>query len=130
MKINILDFNQIDDVRGALISLEEQKNIPFKIKRVYYIFNTPTNISRGFHAHKKLEQVAVCMHGSCKFRLDDGNNTQIICLTTPHKGLFIDKMIWHEMFDFSKNCVIMVLASELYDENDYIREYKEFKSLI
>jgi dTDP-4-dehydrorhamnose 3,5-epimerase-like enzyme len=126
----LINFEVKGDERGSLIALESNKNIPFEIKRVYYIYGTKKGVRRGFHAHKNLRQVAVCVSGSCKFLLDDGENKEIILLDSPDKGLFIDKMIWREMFDFSDDCVLMVLASDYYDESDYIRNYEEFLRLV
>ena len=127
MKVKIIDFNVMGDERGSLISLEQNKNIPFEIKRVYYIFGNKENIRRGFHAHKKLKQVAICLSGSCRFLLDDGDYKSEVLLDNPSKGLLIEDMTWREMFDFSEDCVLVVIASELYDESDYIRDYDEFK---
>ncbi len=126
MKLNIINFKSLGDERGLLISLEQNRNIPFEIKRVYYIFDTQKEVSRGFHAHKKLKQLAVCVSGSCRFVFDDGAEKKEVVLGDPLKGIVIDKMIWHEMHDFSEDCVLMVLASECYDESDYIRNYDIF----
>lgn len=127
MKIKMIDFNVMGDNRGSLIALEEHKNIPFKIKRVYYIFGTKENVRRGFHAHKNLKQVAICIQGSCKFLLDNGKiKKDDILLNDLTKGLVIEPMIWHEMYDFSEDCVLMVLANELYLEEDYLRDYSKF----
>jgi dTDP-4-dehydrorhamnose 3,5-epimerase-like enzyme len=122
----VINFKIMGDERGSLISLESNKNIPFEIKRVYYIFNTKINVRRGFHAHKNLKQIAICMNGSCKFLLDNGKNKEIILLDSPDKGLLIEGLIWREIFDFSENCVLMVLANDYYNDNDYIRSYNEF----
>lgn len=122
----LIEFDIKGDERGSLISLEQHKNIPFEIKRVYYIFGTQKNVKRGFHAHKKLTQVAVCVSGSCSFLLDNGKRKETIILDSPSKGLIIGKMIWHEMSGFSENCVLMVLADGYYDESDYIRDYDNF----
>ena len=127
---SIINFDIKGDERGSLISLEENKNIPFEIKRVYYIFNTVEGIRRGFHAHKKLKQVLVCVAGSCKILLDDGKSKEEISLDNPNKGLLIESMIWREMFDFSPDCVLMVLADEVYDESDYFRDYQQFLSYL
>ncbi|HIF9507227.1 TPA: sugar 3,4-ketoisomerase [Photobacterium damselae] len=124
--IKLIEFNQLGDDRGGLISLEQNKNIPFDIKRVYYIFNTKDGVARGFHAHKKLKQVAICVKGSCKFLMNDGHNKAEVVLKKPNKGILIDVMQWHEMYDFSEDCVLMVLASDYYDEADYIRSYDDF----
>jgi dTDP-4-dehydrorhamnose 3,5-epimerase-like enzyme len=122
----LINFEVKGDERGNLIALEGNKNIPFEIKRVYYIYGTEKGVRRGFHAHKNLKQIAVCVSGSCKFLLDDGEKKEVVLLDSPDKGLFINKMIWREMFDFSENCVLIVLASDYYDESDYIRDYDEF----
>ncbi|WP_032496444.1 FdtA/QdtA family cupin domain-containing protein [Hydrogenivirga sp. 128-5-R1-1] len=127
MEVKFIEFDIKGDERGKLIALEQFKNIPFEIKRVYYIYNLKNNIPRGFHAHKNLQQVAICIRGGCKFLLDNGKEkVKDIILDSPNKGLFIDKMIWHEMYDFSEDCVLIVLASDYYDESDYIRDYEEF----
>ncbi|MET4878804.1 FdtA/QdtA family cupin domain-containing protein [Morganella morganii] len=124
--INLIEFKTLGDDRGSLISLEQNKNIPFEIKRIYYIFGTKENVSRGFHAHKKLKQLAVCVKGSCRFVMDNGTQKEEIILDSPDKGLVIDTMQWHEMHDFSEDCIIIVLASDFYDESDYIRNYDDF----
>ena len=130
MKINILDFKILGDDRGSLISIEQGKNIPFDIKRVYYIFGTKKNIRRGFHAHKKLKQVAVCISGSCEFLLDNGKTKETTLLNSPNKGLLINDMIWREMYNFSNDCVLMVWADDFYNENDYIRDYDKFIKVV
>ena len=130
MKYKKLTFLIKGDERGGLIALEENKNIPFKIKRVYYIFDTKEEVIRGLHAHKNLEQVLVCVNGSCEILLDDGKEKSIIKLENRNEGLFIEKMVWHEMFNFSADCVLIVLASDYYDEKDYIRDYNDFKNYL
>ncbi|EJL6492777.1 WxcM-like domain-containing protein [Vibrio cholerae] len=124
--INIIDFPVLGDGRGALVALEENRHIPFEIKRVYYIYDTAQNVARGFHAHKELKQVAICLKGACRFVMDDGKDKREVILATPDKGLLIDALQWHEMYDFSEDCVLMVLASDVYDESDYIRDYAKF----
>lgn len=124
--INIIDFPVLGDERGSLVALEANCHIPFEIKRVYYIYGTVKGVARGFHAHKVLKQVAICIKGSCRFVMDDGEDKQEVILSTPNKGLLIDAMQWHEMYDFSEDCVLMVLADQFYDESDYIREYSKF----
>lgn len=122
----LIKFDNLGDRRGSLISLEENKNIPFSIKRIYYIFGTKKGEARGFHAHKNLEQVAVCLKGSVNFILDDGKSKEEYLLNSPDYGLYIKGLKWREMHDFSDDCVLMVIASELFDESDYIRNYDEF----
>lgn len=124
--INIIDFPVLGDERGALVALEANRHIPFDIKRVYYIYDTAQGVARGFHAHKALKQVAICLKGSCRFVMDNGKDKQDVILATPDKGLLIDVMQWHEMYDFSADCVLMVLANDIYDEGDYIRDYEAF----
>ena len=131
MEIKFIDFDIKGDERGKLIAIEQFKNVPFVIKRVYYIFDTKSGVRRGYHAHKDLQQVAICVSGSCKFLLDDGRErVENIILDSPNKGLFIDKMIWREMYDFSEDCVLLVIASDYYDESDYIRDYDEFLRVV
>jgi dTDP-4-dehydrorhamnose 3,5-epimerase-like enzyme len=125
----MLKFDIKGDERGSLIALESLKNIPFEIKRVYYIFGNKNNVQRGFHAHKNLQQVLIAVSGSCKILLDNGKNKQEVLLDLPSKGLLIKDCIWREMFDFSSDCVLLVLANEHYDENDYIRDYNQFLDL-
>ncbi len=126
MKVTTYEFEEHGDDRGILIALEEYKNVPFNIRRCYYMYNTQPGVRRGFHAHKSLEQILVCVSGSCKILLDDGQSKETVLLDRPNKGLYIAHNIWREMFDFSDNAVLMVLASKLYDESDYIRSYDEF----
>lgn len=115
------------DERGSLIALEKNHNVPFDIKRVYYIFDTKKGIERGFHAHFNLQQICIAVKGSCTFVLDDGKNREEIKLANPNKGLFIEGLMWREIKNFSEDCVLIVLASEQYDESDYIRDYQIFK---
>ncbi|HID7802473.1 TPA: sugar 3,4-ketoisomerase [Proteus mirabilis] len=128
--IKTIEFKTLGDKRGSLISLESNHNIPFNIKRTYYIFNTEKNVSRGFHAHKKLKQLAICLKGSCDFIMDDGKEKEKITLNSPNIGLIIDPMQWHEMHNFSEDCIVLVLADNVYDESDYIRDYDIFQKSI
>lgn len=127
--VEYIYFDNLSDNRGDLYAFEENKSIPFSIKRVYFIFNVGEKIERGFHAHKSLEQVALCIKGSCSIILDDGFKRQDVVLDTASKGIYIKNNIWREMKNFSSDCVLCVFASELYDESDYIRCYDEFKKL-
>lgn len=129
MLFELIKFNILGDEKGWLISLENNKNIPFDIKRVYYIFDTLEDVRRGFHAHHKINQVAICVKGNCKFLMDNGKNKEIIELDNNYTGLVIPPMVWHEMFDFSSDCVLMVLANDYYYESDYIRNYNDFIKL-
>ncbi len=123
-------FQQHGDDRGMLVALEEYKDIPFEIKRVYYMYDTKKGVHRGFHAHKSLEQILICIHGSCKVLLDNGTEKKIVSLEKPYEGLYIANNMWREMYDFSEDAVLMVLASEYYKEEDYIRDYNEFLRMV
>lgn len=126
MNIKLLKLQVLTDERGKLISLEANKNVPFVIKRVYYIFDTLPEKDRGKHAHKNLEQLIIIVNGSCEFVLDDGKEKQSIILNRPDKALYIGKNIWREMKNFSYGAKLMVLASDYYDEREYIRDYNDF----
>ena len=125
-KTKIYNYKYHLDKYGKLIALEEKKEIPFSIRRVYYIYEVEKGVRRGFHSHKELEQVLVCVHGSVKILLKTPNEEKIVTLDNPKCGLYIGTDIWREMYDFSPGAVLMVLASEHYDESDYIRKYDEF----
>ena len=126
MGYEVISFKSLGDDRGSLIAIEEGYNIPFDIKRVYYIFDTKKDVERGFHAHIHLKQLAIVVKGSCTFILDNGEIREEILLDNPNEGLLIESLIWREMKDFSSDCVLLVLASEHYDESDYIRDYDKF----
>jgi len=126
----LINFTPRGDINGWLVALESQRQVPFEIKRVYYIFGTQPGVRRGKHAHRHLRQMAVCVHGSCRFFMDDGRTKREFLLNRNDQGLLIEPMIWHEMDDFSPDCVLLVLASGFFDESDYIRDYAEFEALI
>nr|MCR4942487.1 FdtA/QdtA family cupin domain-containing protein [Campylobacter sp.] len=109
-----------------LIALESNRQIPFEIKRVFYIYGTQKNISRGNHSHYKTKQFLIAVNGSCKVTLDNGKTKETFDLNNPNLGLFQDVLIWGSMHNFSKDCVLLVLADKYYDESDYIRDYDEF----
>jgi dTDP-4-dehydrorhamnose 3,5-epimerase-like enzyme len=128
--IKTVEFPALGDDRGSLVALETHKTVPFDVKRVYYIFGTKPGVSRGFHAHRALQQVAVCVTGKCRMVLDDGHQREEVWLDSPTKGLLIGDLVWREMHDFSPDCVLLVLASEFYNESDYLRSYEEFKKVV
>jgi dTDP-4-dehydrorhamnose 3,5-epimerase-like enzyme len=130
MDIKLIQLQSHGDDRGSLVALEEKKNIPFAIKRVYYLFDTKKNVRRGFHAHKELKQLAIVLKGYCRFLLDDGKDKVEVLLDNPAEGLYIESFVWREMFDFSDDCVLMVLADGFYDESDYVRDYQEFTRMV
>lgn len=123
---NLLNFDILGNHEGSLVALENSKEIPFDVKRVYYIWGNKKDVIRGRHAHRNLEQLIICACGSCDFILDDGKERTKVCLNNPAQGLHIKSNIWREFTNFSEDCVIVVLASEFYDESDYIRDYQTF----
>ena len=114
------------DSRGMLIALEEERSVPFEIRRVYYLFGTGRGVHRGQHAHRHLNQLAVAVRGSVAFLLDDGSGPMQVVLDDPSQGLFLGRMVWRELYDFSEDCVLMVLADQFYDPDDYITDYDAF----
>lgn len=128
MEIKIIDIPKITDPRGNLAVIEGA-TIPFKMERVYYLFDVPSNSHRGGHAHKELQQLIVALSGSFDVVLDDGKSQKTITLNKPDKGLLIPTMIWRELENFSSGSVCMVVASMEFSEQDYIRDYSDFKEL-
>ena len=126
MNYKLLDMKVFGDERGKLVALESNKNVPFDIKRVYYIYDTIPDFERGKHAHKNLEQIIIAIDGACQFVLDDGKNCETVWLNRPDVGLYIGKNMWREMRHFSYGCKLMILASDFYNEKEYIRDYNEF----
>lgn len=125
-----LYFNELGDERGHLVVAEFPHNIPFVIKRIFYIYGSDKNIVRGKHANRKSEFVLINVSGSCKVKVDTGREQKIINLDKPHKGLYLNKMVWKDMYDFSSDSVLLVLASTHYDGKEYIRDYKEYLKLV
>ena len=130
MEIIKYTFPPHGDDRGQLVAIEAMKDLPFPINRVYYIYDTLPGVRRGFHAHKCLQQILLCVNGSCKIHLDNGHETAEVLLDKPNEGLYIANNMWREMYDFTPGAVLLVLASEYYDEADYIRNYDDFIKMI
>ena len=126
MNYKLMDLKVHGDNRGKLIALENNKDIDFEIKRVYWIYDTLPNEERGHHSHQNMEQIIVALDGACEFELDDGKKKETVLLNRPDRGLYIGKNIWRVMKNFSYGCKLMVLASDYYDESEYIRDYNEF----
>jgi len=126
MQNSIINFQVMGDERGSLIALEENHNVPFDVKRVFYIYGTQAGVPRGQHSHYKTKQLLIAINGGCKVTLDNGTTKETYTLNKPNVGLFQDALIWGEMHDFSQDCVLMVLADTYYDNSDYIREYDTF----
>ena len=118
------------DERGRLVAIEGLRDVPFAIARVYHVYATTPGTTRGLHAHRALNQFAVAVAGSCTMLLDDGTARVEVRLDDPATGLTMPPMVWHEMNDFSPDCVLMVLADAAYDEADYIRDYDQFLAIV
>jgi dTDP-4-dehydrorhamnose 3,5-epimerase-like enzyme len=122
----VIDLVTFTDDRGCLVSVESMNQVPFDIKRLFYIFNTNTSQNRGFHAHRNDKQFLICLVGKLRVRLNDGKKISDHWLDSPSKGLMVNNMTWIEMHDFSKDCALIVLASEKYDKADYIHDLDQF----
>jgi dTDP-4-dehydrorhamnose 3,5-epimerase-like enzyme len=122
----ILSLPKIQDARGNLTFIENTHEIPFEMKRVYYLYDVPGGADRGAHAHKALHQLVIAVSGSFEIELDDGQNKRRFRLDRPYSGLYICPMMWRQLDNFSSGAVCLVLASELYDETDYLRDYQVF----
>lgn len=122
----ILEFNDLGDERGKLVVVEGESDIPFDIKRVFYIYGSDTDVIRGQHANKKTEFVLINVSGTSKVKVDNGVETEIIELNRPRMGLYLPNNLWKDMYDFSEDSVLLVLASEHYDSSEYIRDYEQF----
>lgn len=125
--VKTIRFKVNDDKWGRLVPIEGNDTVPFDIKRVYYIYDVNQEKRRGFHSHKKLEQVLICVHGSIKILVKTPKEEKVIKLDNPNKGLYIGNNVWREMFDWEDEAVLLVLASEHYDESDYIRNYEDYE---
>jgi hypothetical protein len=122
----IIDLPKISDPRGNLTFIEGNQHIPFEIRRVYYLYDVPGGAERGGHAHKELSQLIIAMSGSFDVILDDGNEKKRFHLNRSYQGLYVCPMIWRELDNFSSGSVCMVLASNIYEESDYFRDYNDY----
>ena len=126
----IIELPRITDPRGNLTVAEADKNIPFDIKRVYWLYDVPGGECRGGHAHKQIKEILIAVSGSFHITLDNGKEKQTFLLNHPYQGLLIDTKTWRTLDDFSSGAVCVVLASDFYDENDYIYDYNDFLQYI
>jgi len=126
MKANLIDLPKILDPRGNLSFIEEENHIPFKIKRIYWIYDVPGGEFRGGHAFKKTQELIVALSGSFDIVLDDGNEEKIFSMNRSYYGLYVPDMFWRKVQNFSTNALALILSSTEYDENDYIRDYDYF----
>lgn len=129
--IKIIDFPDLGDDRGQLVVAEGGfRMVPFDIKRMFYMFDTTEGTIRGQHANVNSEFLLINVKGSVKIKVENGNEEEIIVLDKPNRGVYLGKMIWKEMFDFSKDSILVVLSSEHYDEKEYVRDYNEFLKIM
>ena len=126
-KCKLLQFKELGDNRGNLVVVEGEESIPFAIKRVFYIYNSDSDVVRGEHANRESEFVLINVSGSSKVRISDGKVEDIVLLDKPGKGLYIPKMVWKDMYDFSEDSVLLCLASTHYNSEEYIRDFEEFR---
>ena len=127
-EVKLIEFSQNGDERGHLVVIEAMKEIPFDIKRVFYIYGSDANVIRGSHANRKSEFVLVNVNGTSKVKVDYGDSIEIFNLDRPHIGLYLPPMIWKEMYDFSEDAILLVLSSELYDSEEYVRDINQYYS--
>lgn len=126
-QVKMVEFPQQGDERGHLVIVEGNQDIPFEIKRVFYIYGSAKDVVRGQHANRKSQFVLINVAGTSKVKVKDGEgNEAIFCLNRPHTGIYLPTMIWKDMYDFSEDSVLLVLASEHYDSEEYIRNYNQF----
>ena len=130
-EVRMLEFPQRGDERGHLVIVEGNQDIPFEIKRAFYIYGSDAEVVRGQHANRKTEFVLINVAGTSKVKVMDGEgNEAIYCLNRPHTGVYLPTMVWKEMYDFSEDSVLLVLASEHYDAAEYIRSYDDFVTAV
>lgn len=123
----VLDFKDLGDERGKLVVVEGSRDIPFDIQRVFYIYGSDADVMRGQHANRQSEFVLINVGGTSKVRIDNGHSEAVVELNKPMMGLYIPTMVWKDMYDFSEDSILLVLASTHYDGTEYIRDYEEFK---
>lgn len=125
--VRMLEFKEHGDERGYLVVVEGEKDLPFKIQRLFYIYGSDPDVVRGEHANRNSQFVLINVAGTSKIRVRDGLGNEIIfCLNRPHTGIYLPSMVWKDMYDFSKDAVLLCISSEHYDEKEYIRDYNEF----
>lgn len=129
-KCEIINFRESGDQNGKLIAIEGNKNIPFDIKRIFYIYGSNSDAIRGQHANRDSEFVLINVSGKCAIKLKDGKNERIVYLDKPNKGLYIPRMVWKDMYDFSKDSVLLVLANTYYNKDEYIKDFNEYLSIM
>lgn len=126
--VSEITFDAHADERGALVAIENGKNLPFDMSRIYYIYNADSGMVRGKHAHKDLNQVLLCLNGSCDILIDNGSERETVHLDRPDRGIYIHGFVWREMMNFSDGCVLMAIVDRGYDPADYVFDYNEVKN--
>ena len=130
-RVQLLSFADLGDERGSLIVVEGAKQVPFEIKRVFYMYGSDADVVRGQHANRRTEFVLINVAGQSKVRVDDGcGRKEVYSLDQPNTGIYIPRMVWKDMYDFSPDSVLLVLASEHYDGGEYLRDYEGFKAAL
>lgn len=130
-KVKMIEFQQRGDARGTLVVIEGQEDVPFDVKRIFYIFGSDKEVIRGQHANRRSQFALINVTGSSKVRVRDGKgNEAIFILNRPHTGVYLPEMVWKDMYDFSEDSVLLVLSSEHYDPQEYIRNYDEFVEIV
>jgi len=125
--VKLLEFNVMGDEKGRLIVLEQKRQVPFDIKRLFYIYGTDTTVVRGRHANKHSEFCLIALIGDCKVKaIDSQEREEVFELSNPNKALYIPKMIWKDIYDFSSDCLLLVVSNELYNEEEYIRNFDDY----
>jgi dTDP-4-dehydrorhamnose 3,5-epimerase-like enzyme len=130
MHYKVYDLVDTGDDRGGLIPFEKGMNVPFEVRRAFYIFNTRPGTARGSHANRNSQFLFVVISGSCKVKIDNGVEKSVAELNRPNQALWLDKMVWKEMYDFSYNAILLVLSNEKYDENEYIRDIDDYQLIL
>lgn len=129
-RCKILSFNELGDDRGHLVVVEGGQSIPFEIKRIFYIYGSDSTVVRGQHANKESEFVLINVSGTSKVRINDGNEEFVIELNKPHMGIYLPKMVWKDMYDFSSDSVLLVLSNKHYNGKEYIRDFNEYIKIV
>jgi len=130
MHYKVYDLVDTGDDRGGLIPFEMGMNVPFEVARAFYIFNTRPGTARGSHANRNSQFLLVVISGSCNVKIDNGIEQSVITLNRPNQALWLEKMVWKEMYDFSYNAILLVLSNEKYDEKEYIRDYADYQLIL
>lgn len=124
-KYKIIDFKELGDLRGKLVVVEGMKDIPFEIKRIFYIYGTKPDVIRGQHANKVSRFILINLSGECKVKVNDGKNEEVFILNKPNQGIYLDRMVWKDMYDFSEDSILLALSDSEYISDEYIRNIEE-----